>query len=344
MVATASPPPHRPPPSLRHQDSFQSKRYQDSFQVNLALSLLSCFDFAGVGEITHSDWLRGTRLLALGDIGADDELWARVLRTYGAHTEADKPRGFAGVVHTEDIDEAPPMAANPLLIGHVVKALIHKLADVADVVDSLRSRASSQNEVRKSGAFLAARRATLAPALGAWREVTRQQRALRRLAARRAIAPGLARMWRHWTERAALVASARKYAVLVATFAQRQRREALSRGLSALGLWRDAVFARRASRRLYDRRCARLRALRALRHWAARASARAGAEAPASPVEVKAVSTDPPPARVAVTGWHTDLSIYGTNVRHRDDVILKMEAMARQEKVRGEALQPQPSS
>ena len=160
--------PHEPPARTSKSD----------FKLNVALSLLGCFDFDSSGVVNRSDWKRGTDLLCLPDIGKDDDLWSLILRTYGAYTEADKPRGYGGEVHVEDIAEASPMAADPLLISHVVKALIQRVADCTDKVDKLRARVFSQGETHPRRALLEAKRRTLHPPLLAWRQLARHQREL----------------------------------------------------------------------------------------------------------------------------------------------------------------------
>ena len=94
--------PHEPPARTSKSD----------FKLNVALSLLGCFDFDSSGVVNRSDWKRGTDLLCLPDIGKDDDLWSLILRTYGAYTEAGKPRGYAGEVGR--VASHASMAAEPV--------------------------------------------------------------------------------------------------------------------------------------------------------------------------------------------------------------------------------------
>ena len=314
----------------------------DPYMVNVALSLLSCFDFSGSGEISRTDWRRGTKLLALGDVSRDDRLWNQVLRTYGAHMEAGKPRGSAGVVHVEDINDAPPMAADPLLISHVVKSLIQRIGDLTEKVDKLVSFQARHDGVRIGRAVLSARQRTARPVMEAWHEAAQQQRALRRKAAQRALQPGLARSWRAWAAQAARRAVARRLVILVARFSQWQRSQRLVSAVRLWRGWRGEAVRRAATRRLRERRAARFSLSSGFGHWLCRA--RSKRPAPAEPpVKVKVasveVSIDRP--RAPLTGWHTDLSVHGTNALHRDEVIAKAESQTRLEQLRGEALNSQ---
>ena len=50
-------------------------------RARIACSLLSSFDFAGKGSVSHADWLRGISLIALWD--GDLAVWQRLSTQFG---------------------------------------------------------------------------------------------------------------------------------------------------------------------------------------------------------------------------------------------------------------------
>ena len=50
-------------------------------RARIACSLLSSFDFAGKGSVSHEDWLRGISLIALWD--GDSAVWQRLSTQFG---------------------------------------------------------------------------------------------------------------------------------------------------------------------------------------------------------------------------------------------------------------------
>ena len=50
------------------------------YDLTTCATFLSCFDFGQRGFVDQDDWRRGTRMLLLGTMGEDEDLWARLLQ------------------------------------------------------------------------------------------------------------------------------------------------------------------------------------------------------------------------------------------------------------------------
>ena len=74
-------------------------------RARIACSLLSSFDFAGKGSVSHDDWLRGISLIALWD--GDSAVWQRL----GPGCRG--PRPAPGPLRTRAVC-APPLTLAPV--------------------------------------------------------------------------------------------------------------------------------------------------------------------------------------------------------------------------------------
>jgi hypothetical protein len=331
----------------------------------VALSLLSCFDFEGRGIVSREEWQRGTKMCMMPDVGADEKLWQRLLRTYG---------GASGDVETSRIPERGPLAADPLLMSHVIKALIRSIALLSDDVEALKAlpaavnrtatkvqgleaSAARRRETQLARATLISRRDVLRPALHAWSDQAREQRTARREAAHSARNPGLGRAWLRWRRWMASQSVRRERERIAAPRATAARRRRLA---AALHHWTaqsweshcaemvDAEGWRRiVSRRFHTwaRRTEGTLAALAAAAAAAVAHANALADADARPpsraASPPAERQRPPPVRALATGWHRDLALYGTSLSAREETFWRSEALLASESQRANALEVQ---
>jgi hypothetical protein len=355
-------------------------------QTQVALSLLSCFDFDGRGAVSREEWQRGTSILCMEQVGADDALWTKLLASYGS---AARP----SAVDVARIPERAPLAADPLLMSHVVKALISSIANLSDEVEALktlplrvdaqrermdelgaqtagqlqalssrterlRAQADSHTATRLARALLESCTSTLRPAMRAWAELARQQRETRRYVALSALNPELRRCWERW-RRCQSATAERTRAELVESV---HARVAERRRVQMLHEWFRWAKEERP-RRITRRRSLVLILGRALTHWAshtrgsraelAAAAAAAVKRANATldgakhgrpsasvgtntdkPPPYRVPSPPPPVVRAGATGWHRDLSLYGTALSARDERSLRDAALATSEQQR----------
>ena len=195
---------------------------------SIAVSLLSCFDFVERGFVDHESWRRGLSMVLLPEVGDDDALWGKLVSSYGT-TMADSKHEMVDVSR---IPERAPLAGDPILMSHVMRALMRALHDLSEEVEllktlplrtdanreeverlsaetsAMRAHARAQLETRKARTIMAARRRVTLPAIRAWAELMAAQRRARRLSALSATNPGLCRSLRRWRAHATHQASA----------------------------------------------------------------------------------------------------------------------------------------
>ena len=313
-------------------------------RARIACSLLSSFDFAGKGSVSHDDWLRGISLIALWD--GDSAVWQRLSTQFGD--------GATQAPDTATIDLAglpdwlnTPLMSDPGLMCHVIKGLLGSVASLSSHVDQLqshaldgrlealekrvaeqsdeivklRSRASHQTDVRKAKALAKWWHANTFPAFDAWANLAGEQKRIKRRAAMRALNPGFVRCFELWTRRTRSTLTAAGLPDLVLSLMPTTRKRNLER---AFGRWRStAASARRLEQsRLRGDAHDKLKCLRiwlAYLHELAAARARRRKLAPLEPPY--------PACRAVATGWHTDLAAYGTAISHRDESIIRAEEL-----------------
>ena len=195
---------------------------------SIAVSLLSCFDFVERGFVDHESWRRGLSMVLLPEVAEDDALWGKLVSSYGT-TMADSKHEMVDVSR---IPERAPLAGDPILMSHVMRALMRALHDLSEEVEllktlprrtdanreeverlsaetsAMRAHARAQLETRKARTIMAARRRVTLPAIRAWAELMAAQRRARRLSALSATNPGLCRSLRRWRAHATHQASA----------------------------------------------------------------------------------------------------------------------------------------
>jgi hypothetical protein len=194
---------------------------------SIAVSLLSCFDFVERGFVDHESWRRGLSMVLLPEVADDDSLWGKLVNSYGT-TMADSKHEMVDVSR---IPERAPLAGDPILMSHVMRALMRALHDLSEEVEllktlprrtdanreeverlsaetsAMRAHARTQLETRKARTIMEARRRVTLPAIRAWAELMVAQRRARRLSALSATNPGLCRSLRRWRAHATQQAS-----------------------------------------------------------------------------------------------------------------------------------------
>ena len=73
---------------FRHRDAGQQRH-----DLTTCATLLSCFDFEHRGGVGREDWQRGCRMMNLGDMGDDDELWETLLQKFARRSALDLCQG-----------------------------------------------------------------------------------------------------------------------------------------------------------------------------------------------------------------------------------------------------------
>ena len=316
-------------------------------RARIAVSLLSSFDFDGTGVISHSNWLQGTALLALPD--PDSGMWRRLSTQFGD--------GSSQAEDTAEIDLAnlPEHTPHPALMSHVLRGLIGSLASMSTAVGelqaqslvkrverlersgveqaaeivALKARAAQQREVRKGRLLTSAWRSAVFMPFDSWANLAASQRATRRAASMRALAPGYTRCFLRWQRQAARQAAA-------ATIPQRtlQLRLVMCRRetVRALASWVEATRTRR--RHTKCSRCGRELLLGMCFHrWvssvgdgaAATDESRRPKSAPSKPRSKRPTSPGAGYVRGLATGWHQDLAMYGTGLSHREETRLQAQ-------------------
>ena len=189
--------------ATQHAELVEAGRKHD---LSLCATLISLFDFGASGEVSRSDWERGTSTLLLGGLGKDDTLWHRLLTMYD-----QKGTGSVSMAAVRDVLPIDPR------ISVLLQQLVHAVAGCREYVAAATNKAAKEQEVRSHRAVLNMRKRLLAPLFEGWRDAVRADRRLRLRAARHMRAATVARAWCSWVavcDHAAEVAAKRRLDLL----------------------------------------------------------------------------------------------------------------------------------
>ena len=349
-----------------------ASKYSDDVRAGVALSLLAAFDFQSKGIVTKDEWDRGTKLLGLQQ--EDSSVWERLHQTYGDAEDEDDGIDLDNIPQrSRDIG----LVSDATIMSTVLKGLIGGLAAVAEAVEELRDlpdRVDSTDEraaalskivgdlsgrvdglsgrvqmgadVRTRRATLSSFRAVVQPAFEGWCAQASKQRRQRREMALSALAPGLSRCFAFWVLHTEREAYAARIPGIALSIVSGSRKRVLHK---AIYLWKSAAYRnermaqawvhafghnKTTAFKKWKSIAATLADMRAIR--AARATR---PPSPPQPQPQARASSPPPPMRAVATGWHTDLSLYGTPLSHREESLARAQHLRTSEKDKVETLE-----
>ena len=202
--------------------------------LQLAISLLSMFDFHGRGTVSHEDWLRGIDTIGIEAI-RDPEIWNRMANLYDPTST-----GFIEISAVKFVVPLDPMVG--MLMGAVVKSM----GDMKQELRAIRQKAGATKEVAVGRVILNMRRRILHPAFLAWIDMLRRRRVrMHKMSkcARRLSQRETAKAWDQWSDVCAEGSRLRK-------FGQRMRRGGEVKALSS---WMEFVEQQRRLQRMMKR-------------------------------------------------------------------------------------------
>ena len=183
--------------------------------VSLCVTLVSLFDFSAKGQVSKTDWERGTSTLLLGELGKDGSLWDKLLNLYdplnSGSVQLDRVKDVRLTDRMPTPTPTPSPSQAPFRFGSQVlpidprisvllQQLVHAVAGCREFVAQSTAKAAKAVELRSQRAVINMRKRMLQPIFEGWLEVVRSERQMRSRAARYMRSSTVARAWRSWVE------------------------------------------------------------------------------------------------------------------------------------------------
>ena len=160
-----------------------------NYDLTTCATLASCFDFQHRGVIDRDDWVRGTKMLLLSEMGEDDTLWAKLVQRYGSQAD--------NAILMSRLADFVPMDPR---VNLMMQAMVQSVAGVSDRLERQQKKLSDQGATRANRVILMMRRKIIEPVLHAWRDLVKNRLHNARKALRYALNSSLGAGFRQWLD------------------------------------------------------------------------------------------------------------------------------------------------